>query len=129
MTLDHEYHEAVNWERLETDVREFAELFPDTVYASSAAGGCLYEPEGANVLGCIIGAGLSKQGFDIETPELDRDDGFVNGLRIDPPSDFPNARWLQRVQSNQDEGMSWSEAVAQTDRIMTKELHDQLPQT
>lgn len=111
MTIDYEELTEVLNVHLEAAVREFAQLFPDVKYDSSA-NDCLYSPVGDNVLGCIVGAALGKLGFD--TKEID--DCNRGGASVDMI--IPHAsRWLRRVQSAQDGGgHTWADAVYEADR-------------
>jgi hypothetical protein len=110
MTIDYEELTEVLNVDLEAAVREFAQLFPDVKYDSSA-NVSLYSPVGDNVLGCIVGAALGKLGFD--TKQIDDQSRGASVDIIVPHASL----WLQRVQSAQDGGDStWADAVYEADR-------------
>lgn len=114
--------ETVDIDKLVTDVREFSELFPDVTY-ESPDGGCYYSPDESNVFGCVIGAGLAKQSFDLRSPLSRRSDGFDPNMAVQgscKPTQLSNdqrLKWLARVQRGQDQGISWARSVTGADRM------------
>ena len=112
------FQDTIDWTRLVVDVRALAAMFPDVTYDRLGLATCEYPPDYNNVFGCIIGAGLIKQGFDVVTVARDRDDGFDNDAAIDPPHDnYQDTRndWLSLVQQYQDSGDAWGAAVKRAD--------------
>ena len=104
----------INLSELIAAIREVAKENPDFVYQ----GKCQYTPSKENPLGCIVGAGLTKLGFDCSTLvqyktfRLLVDEGslIVNG-------DNNEVKWIDLVQSLQDGWLdaSWSECISKAD--------------
>lgn len=112
-------------------VRELAKERPEFVYRDQpGAGGDECSYTSANVgsdegEGCIVGQALMRCGLSRETLE-DLQDGTAIGIRefllmldeyVEQTSGLsdPRARWLVKVQNNQDTGSTWADAVWQAD--------------
>jgi hypothetical protein len=107
-------------QEFETTVRALAAANPDFVYTDpdSEVGGCSYFPDEMNPQGCIIGAALREHGLISDDPSDSEDiDGTGAFVVLHSLLDFPEVSdsWFQLVQSNQDQGASWSEAVRLAD--------------
>lgn len=122
-----EYH--VDVKDLIKAVREVAAENPDHVYKSQNGGGCNYtEADGS--LGCIVGHAMAKLGKQLPPPgDYDMDMVTSSYVSSDAWSDLLDvgsasyeSRWIRRVQSYQDTGSPWSEAV----RLADTEIFDQV---
>jgi len=107
---------SVNVPALVAAVRAIAAEHPDFCYRHNGDGtSCLYKPTPRNgrVTGCLIGEGLRRIG--VSTAGLDKRAlvGIKNLLRrVGLAAQFPEeASWLSDVQSNQDRGHTWGDAV------------------
>lgn len=111
-------------------VREIADEFPTHVYEKDLMGDqeCRYEKDGHG--DCIIGCALERLGVPTEHIRwLDSaaDSGAsaaVFNIWYERYSDIPDTetgmliRWLNRVQSEQDNGTSWGAAVLDADELL-----------
>lgn len=101
---------------LHATVRQLAETYPNARYNRYGTG-CRYSlgtvDDGPDEDGCIVGQafrliGIDPAQFDEETPV--------------PPvhriTDEPSGSWISIVQSRQDIGWTWGQALAEADRIM-----------
>ena len=107
-------------------VREVAEAEPEFVY-NSGGGLCSYFG-GADGSACIVGRAMSNLGVDMdrlrdleqvgEGPTIYEaiTDGYVDVLYSeDVKEDLEHITWLGYVQSDQDGGMPWRDAVRRAD--------------
>ena len=104
-------------------VREIAAEQPDFKYTDGdEVGSCAYGAPANRVgndltQGCIIGRAFDRAGFEYhEIIELEIIEclGYMGLDSSTNPSD--EARWLYRVQFQQDTGETWGDAVAYADR-------------
>ena len=98
----------VNRVVLERKIRAIARLMPDYVYAERVGEGCYYYPTDGKPHGCIVGAALSRMGF--EPARMD-----ANGVSVS--SAHWLGLWAGSVQVRQDRGDSWAESVGCADRV------------
>ena len=98
-------------------VRKYAEAEPHMVMV------CMYFHDSGQPA-CIVGHAMALQG--ITRADLEGDDGERNGTYIVTMlSDVLNddnrvaAAWIGRVQSRQDQGYNWAEAVAHADSTIS----------
>ncbi len=97
-------------------VRKFAEAEPHTVVQ------CQYFYDNGNAM-CIVGHAMALQG--ITRADLADDTGERNGTYIvsmldaelDDDYDREAAAWIGQVQSRQDQGYTWADAVVYADDI------------
>lgn len=104
--------------KLISAVRNIAEAAPDYVYEKVGGHACKYVQNGAG--SCIVGQGALAAGVPLETvAEWDQAEcgsGFGDVCdRIDIDCGSDAAQWLIEVQSHQDNGIPWGEAVAAAD--------------
>lgn len=116
---------------LVAEVRKVASAEPDFRYRDNKTMGmyCSYFGRAVGDLTgspCIIGKAMAN--LEVDTSKLLRmestgantsvDDIFLEelvGILVDEAEDFPLTVWLGHVQSYQDSGTSWSEAVRKAD--------------
>jgi hypothetical protein len=100
-------------------VRKLAADRPDFTYSRPSANSCLYRPTkqaGGGMSGCIIGEGLRACGISTTGLDTESDADIGSHLARVNKSHTHEARWLAEVQSNQDFGRSWGEAVVAADK-------------
>ena len=100
------------------EVRRLAADNPDYIYVSpggSEYSSCVYIHDGKG--SCIVGRALVNNGFDPEKVSqhegLTADEMLV-ALGIKEETDFEQV-WLDRVQTLQDSGTPWADAVEEAD--------------
>ena len=111
-----EIEQVVAW------VRALAEEQPDFVY-TVVGNDCKYEPDADNPNGCIVGAAMRNFGKSVDGRAYNgyaAQDAVRKSLGMDLiEAPTIHARWINWVQTRQDTGRSWSEAVKQADREIT----------
>lgn len=101
---------------VELRVRALARTYPYRIYDNkSGDSGCCYTPDPHNPLGCIIGAAVAPLG--VYLPEWDTVGGIIQSCDSRIEGD---PQWLSNVQFRQDQGDSWSEAVAYGDAVRAR---------
>ena len=111
---------------LVTAVRELAEGYPDTVYNVASLDGCRYTIGKCGPgVGCIVGQAIAECYPDkVEAmAQQDKDgplgvDSLLFDLGINRSEN--DARWLCCVQSKQDNGYPWAEAIKIADTPQTE---------
>lgn len=113
---------AATLREIERNVRRLARENPDYIYTSPENGQCDYFPTPNNPQGCLIGAAARMAGASLDDGDFTAvEASCALILRLDLTDDDRYANhatltWLDRVQGWQDEGASWSEAVAYADQ-------------
>jgi len=113
---------TVNVSKLILAVRSLAAAFPDFIYEKPNKDSmCLYKrtrQPGGEMSGCIIGEALRKTG--VSTAGLDKAASSGINYQLDRvgllPEDARQSVWLAEVQSEQDSGHTWAEAVRIADQ-------------
>lgn len=103
-------------------IRDLAAESPDFVYTrqevdpDSLSAPCNYWPDEKNPQGCIVGAAMRKIGHSLDGIEFRGVAAFtaLEDLALFQPS---TGLWVNNVQSWQDKGLTWSEAVKKADEI------------
>lgn len=97
-------------------VRTLAEEHPNRFYDYGELNNCEYFPNEGNPYGCIIGAAVRNE---FGTNELDdpKYSGVPAGTALPSVGSFSSRvlSWADTVQSKQDFGKAWSEAVSFAD--------------
>lgn len=106
-------------EEVNEEIRRIADLHHDTVYCPSTEG-CNYFPDGHNPYGCIVGFAIRNLAD--ANPAYHNADGteFANVQPANKLMYGPQGAWAMAVQRRQDNGDSWSEAVAPADKEARK---------
>lgn len=112
----------IDLQELVANVRKLAKEYPDAKYRSPDRGGCYYTRgavvDGPETPGCIVGQAMPSHVMD-RLIEVDNEGGgnipYVLGDVLDIDYDRGTFLWLDVVQSYQDLGKTWSEAVRGAD--------------
>lgn len=115
----------IDLQELVANVRKLAKEYPDAKYRSPDGGGCYYTRgtvvDGPEAPGCIVGQALPSHVMD-RLIEVDNEGSgnipYVLGDALDTDYDRGVFLWLDVVQSHQDLGKTWSEAVREGDRLV-----------
>lgn len=104
-------------------VRMIAEKHPDRTYDRAGPHeSCFYHPTPENPYGCVMGAALAELGIETTSPTFlpleGKSIGWVLEQLLGEPQEVPGRYWLDRVQSQQDAGATWREAVAYADSFV-----------
>lgn len=107
-------------DRLIAKIRELAQKYPNALYKKGwELAVCSYDKgtvvNGPKTCGCIVGQGLrrvSQKRFK-ETAEKESTSTSYQVLKniLNLPINTNKANWIRRVQSNQDFGKTWGQAV------------------
>jgi hypothetical protein len=107
-------------------VRRIAAEFPGCTYDAEIDGignSCVYFKQGC--ASCLIGRGLAALGVKFEDISEYNNQTQIDSLVVELfRSDLVNVKsldWLLEVQSQQDKGVSWGEAVARADIFIAEE--------
>jgi hypothetical protein len=104
---------------LEKTVRELATDAPDNVYEKpDDFNTCCYSRgECTNgSVGCLIGQAMAKHGYDVSL--LDFDGSLLASEACAYFNIIGRTIWLNEVQSSQDEGHEWLQAISYADRVL-----------
>jgi hypothetical protein len=115
----------IKTEELIRAVRELAAESPDAVYETDAANCCEYtRPACGNGCGCLIGQAIVRCDPDMkeslvrfdDTRSVERKPLELNtGVCLSTSGNIVGEDWLASVQDRQDNGATWSDAVAGAD--------------
>ena len=101
-------------------IREIAAENPDFTYTEDLYGNCKYYPTPGNPMGCIIGAALTRLGFDRQNElQFERTEGSDVVKYLVGALNKQDERWVSSVQASQDTGTSWANAVIYADAALS----------
>lgn len=110
------------------EIRDLAQLFPDFIYTEQEGSRDECSYLGAAIghrtgKACIVGQALTRLGVTDEVLEGVEEVPASTAVRIASGDTWPDRQsvrrqlcWMDEVQSNQDEGCAWGDAVRKADR-------------